>query len=86
MSHSYTQIACMKVENRTDNVPRMQKVLTDYGCLISARLGLHKTQPECENEGLIIFTMESRDKAMNQNCVNDLNAIDGITVKTVEFD
>ncbi|KAL0242438.1 hypothetical protein GEMRC1_005001 [Eukaryota sp. GEM-RC1] len=84
--NNYSQVACLSVLDRFKNVPKVQQILTDYGCNIQARIGLHETDPECSTKGLIILAMDTRNSNMSQRCLDELNSVQGVSVKTVEFD
>jgi len=44
------------VTNRTEEVPRLQSVLSEYGCYIRTRLGLHEvTEGACSPGGILIL-------------------------------
>jgi hypothetical protein len=45
----------VQIGNRVVNVPEVQKVLTQYGCNIKTRLGLHEVDAKaCSSTGLLI--------------------------------
>jgi len=73
------------IQNRGENALRVQQVLTEYGCFIKTRLGLHEVDENfCSTGGILILEMfgdlekcvEMRDK---------LKVIDGIDVKEMNF-
>jgi len=75
----------VQVTNRVENILDVQKILTEYGCNIKTRLGLHDvTESHCSNVGLLILEtygneadilrMEAKLKKMN-----------GLTVKKMVF-
>ena len=46
------------ITNRVKRVPEIQKVLTEFGCSIKTRLGLHEADAKvCSPNGLIILEM-----------------------------
>ena len=46
----------IQVTNRVEKIPDVQKILTDYGCNIRTRLGLHEvSQKVCSQFGLLIL-------------------------------
>lgn len=46
----------VQVTNRVENVLDVQKILTEYGCNIKTRLGMHEvTESICSNVGLLII-------------------------------
>ena len=78
-------IVIISVEKRQEISAKVQKVLTEFGCIIQTRLGLHNSSKDsCSSNGLII--LECLD---NMEEVNKLNAellkIDGIKVKVVNI-
>ena len=49
------QLLAVLIDNRKVHAPKVQKVLTVYGCLIKTRLGIHDgVLDNCSNEGLLI--------------------------------
>jgi hypothetical protein len=51
-------IMLVLVGNRKESAVEVQKVLTETGCFIKTRLGLHDGTPEqCTNTGLIILEL-----------------------------
>ena len=78
----------IQIDNRFDEVAEVQRVLTDNGCIIKTRLGLHQ-QPEnqdlCTEKGLILLELipdcgEKCDKLEQQ-----LKSVKGIQVRKMEF-
>ena len=46
----------VQVTNRLENIQDVQKILTEYGCNIKTRLGLHEvTESHCSTVGLLIL-------------------------------
>ena len=46
------------LENRRSEAVKVQKVLTDFGCIIKTRLGIHDgVLDKCSNTGLIILEL-----------------------------
>jgi len=51
------------VGKRSKTAQELQKVLTEYGCIIKTRLGLHETHPEkCTEVGLVILELSGERK------------------------
>ncbi len=70
------------VAQRTKHTAKVQKILTDYGCSIRTRIGLHEAaEGACSPNGLILLEVVSR--------VTDLTAalaqVPGVTVKKMVF-
>jgi len=76
----------VSISQRTESVPQVQSILTECGCHIKTRLGLHEvTDNLCSPAGLLILEMHGDDAAI-AHCESKLNAIDGVQVKRMEFD
>ncbi|MBN1864130.1 MAG: hypothetical protein JW808_04455 [Victivallales bacterium] len=74
------------VTERLKSAIDVQKVLTEFGCLIKTRLGLHELSDRCESpNGLLILEMEGDEKRIKQ-MVSKLKKIQGIDVKGMIFD
>jgi glycine cleavage system regulatory protein len=70
---------------RVQNVNEMQQVLTDSGCIIKTRLGIHDaSEDSCSNEGLIILNLiGSQDEIAHLEEM--LNQIPGIKAKNIRL-
>jgi hypothetical protein len=78
-------IVGVHITNRVKHVPDVQKVLTEFGCSIKTRLGLHEANAAvCSPNGLILLEMVGDDKASNQ-MARKLRAIEGIEVQKMVF-
>lgn len=74
------------VTDRINHVSEVQQVLTEYGCNIKTRLGLHDADKNfCSPTGLLILEMISDSQAANEMS-EKLNAIEGVEVQTMLFD
>lgn len=79
-------MACCNVmsiltNSRVQNVPEMQKVLTESGCIIKTRLGIHDAGEDfCSNEGLIILHLVGSEEEIAR-LEQNLNQIPGIKAK-----
>lgn len=80
------QIMVIKVNQRVQNAEMLQKVLSNYGCSIRTRLGLHEAGigDSCANDGLILLQLAvgSADFAA---FAAELNAIHGVVAQLVEI-
>jgi hypothetical protein len=64
---------------------QVQGVLTEYGCLIKTRLGLHETSPDhCSPYGLVLLELVGDDAHM-QRFFDALAQVNGIEVKRMVF-
>jgi len=74
------------IPSRSRNVPEVQKVLTDYGCNIKTRLGLHDVSDSaCSPTGLIVLETFG-DEAAIAEMEAKLKAIDGVQIQQMAFD
>lgn len=75
----------MRLESRRHNAELLQKTLTENGCNIRVRLGLHDTSPEyCAEDGLIILQPCGEKETLEQ-LVDSLNALEGVTAKLMDL-
>jgi hypothetical protein len=75
----------VKVTNRLNDVPAVQKVLSDHGCNIKTRLGLHDVDNKtCSTQGLLILELFGKDADL-EFMEKKLKKIKGIVVKKMVF-
>ena len=77
-------VMTLLVNHRTKNSTMLQSVLTESGCIINTRLGLHDTGNACSEEGLIILHLSGKDADIKK-LEKNLNLIDGITAKNTKL-
>lgn len=83
-------MACYNVmsvltNKRVQNVNEMQQVLTESGCIIKTRLGIHDAGEDfCSNEGLIILHLIGSEADIVQ-LEEKLNQIPGIKAKNSQL-
>jgi hypothetical protein len=74
------------VHNRVKRIPNVQTVLTEFGCNIKTRIGLHDTDGSfCSPNGLILLELVG-DEAQCDELARKLGAMDGVEVQKIEFD
>jgi hypothetical protein len=74
-------IMLVLVGKRRESAVQVQKLLTDYGCYIKTRLGLHDaSESVCSEDGLIILELVG-DKAKQQELFNALKNVPCLNVK-----
>lgn len=74
------------VSNRVEEVPAVQKILTDYGCNIKTRLGLHEAgSATCSSKGLLLLELVGEDATIAE-MASKLKSIAGVQVQTMVFD
>lgn len=81
MKHS--TIMAILIDKRTDAAPEVQQILTDYGCLITTRLGMHESST-CADEGMIILDLNASQSKVTK-LKTALQAIAGVNVKSMEL-
>lgn len=74
----------IRTENRRGNADAIQKVLTEHGCNIKMRLGLHETGDFCSDEGLILLELADHSGEIG-DLKEALVAIGGIKVNSMEI-
>jgi hypothetical protein len=83
---SCSTIMAILQENRVDTAPKVQDILTEYGCNIRVRLGLHDAAlGVCTNTGLILLQLCGEDK-LNKELEEKLNSVPHVKVKTMSLD
>ena len=79
----------IQVGFREDDVPEVQKLLTEYGCYIKTRIGVHDAEPDkevCSEIGIILleFVTGADDKVAELE--GKLSEIESVDVKKMEFE
>jgi len=75
----------VQVTNRLENILDVQKILTEYGCNIKTRLGLHDvSESHCSTVGLLILETYG-DEADILQLESKLGQMKGLTVKKMVF-
>ena len=77
----------IQIGDRNSDAVKVQELLTEYGCYIKTRLGLHDSggSGSCSATGLILleFVDESEDKV--KELESKLATLDNISVRRMEF-
>jgi hypothetical protein len=75
----------VQVTNRVENIPGVQEILTEYGCNIKTRLGLHDvTESHCSSAGLLILETYGNEAEIVKMEAK-LKKTKGLTVKKMVF-
>jgi hypothetical protein len=75
----------IQLKNRVKHAPEIQPILTEYGCYIKTRLGLHDVHNElCEPAGIILLETHGDEKKIAQ-LEKKLKATKGIILKKMDF-
>ena len=78
-------IMLVLLENRRERSTEVQQALSEMGCFIKTRIGLHDGTPEeCTNTGLIILELVGDQKAKN-DLYDRLKVIPQVSVQLVEL-
>ena len=74
------------ISDRVKKVPDVQKVLTQFGCNIRTRIGLHHVDDQsCSPRGLILLELYGDEKVFGElSCT--LSAIEGVEVQKMVFE
>jgi len=73
------------VQDRVKKAPDIQKILTEYGCNIKTRIGLHEVSDNyCSGSGVILLEMVG-DSNKADELASKLNSYDGIEVQKMVF-
>lgn len=79
------KVVLIKIDHRATEAVRVQGILTDFGCNIKTRLGLHEVSNEfCANDGLVVLEVEG-EKDIVAQMIDKLNAIEHVTAKLIEM-
>ena len=74
------------ITDRIHHVDSVQHLLTEYGCSIRTRLGLHEANKGfCSPNGLLLLEMTDED-AKATELMDKLNAIEGVEAQKMTFD
>ena len=74
------------ITDRVHHVNPVQHLLTDYGCSIRTRIGLHEAEEGfCSPNGLVLLEMVD-DQVKADELADKLNAVEGVEVKKMVFD
>jgi hypothetical protein len=76
----------IQVTNRVEKIPDVQKILTEYGCNIKTRLGLHEVSKSvCSSLGLLLLDTYG-DEAEILEMEKKLKKVKGLVVKKMTFE
>ncbi|WP_319586084.1 hypothetical protein [uncultured Desulfobulbus sp.] len=76
----------IKISNRMKNVPHMQTILSEFGCNIKTRLGLHDvSETSCSPNGLLILELHGEEESIIAMEAK-LREVPGIDIQKMVFD
>lgn len=74
----------VKLGNRTNLAIDFQKILTEFGCYIKTRLGLHDVADnKCSPNGVILLEVINDEEAIKLE--NELKKLSDTVVQTMKF-
>ncbi len=74
------------VTERLKHASKVQQYLSEYGCQIKTRLGLHDASDDyCSANGLLILEMVGADTKIAE-LKDKLNALEGVEVQQMVFE
>lgn len=80
-----TIVLGIQLKNRVVVASDVQKVLTDYGCNIKTRIGLHEANDgSCSPNGLILLQIHGGEKVADE-MVQKLKKLDGVNIQKMVF-
>jgi len=78
-------IMAILVESRSSEAQKLQKVLSENGCVIKTRLGIHDTADDkCSDSGVIILNLTGTDEEID-SLEKELNSLKGIKAKIIRL-
>jgi len=78
-------IMIVKIGGRREHFPKVQEVLSRFGCAIKVRLGLHETENVCSEEGILILQLTGEKDEM-LGLEKSLNELPSVKAKLVILD
>lgn len=76
----------VQITNRIKNVPQLQALLSEYGCNIKTRLGLHEVgDANCSMKGLLLLEMFGEEAAILE-MEKKLKEIEGVNIQKMVFE
>ena len=74
------------ISGRVEHIAEVQKALTEHGCNIRTRLGLHDVSENyCSPSGVLVLDMFGNEGLCNE-LFEKLNAIEGVEAQKMVFD
>jgi hypothetical protein len=79
------KVVLVKIDHRSTEAVKVQSILTEFGCNIKVRLGLHEVSKEaCANDGLIILEVDGDKRKVNK-LVSQLNKVEYVQAQLIEM-
>lgn len=85
-AHPNHMIFGVHITDRVHKAPDVQVLLTQYGCNIKTRIGLHHVDDNvCSPRGLILLEMFGDERVCNE-LADKLSAVEGVEVQKMLFE
>jgi hypothetical protein len=79
------KIVLIKIDHRSQEAALVQGILTEYGCNIKVRLGLHEASNEfCAQDGMVILHVDGKPEELTA-MLDKLNKVDYVQAQLMEF-
>lgn len=79
-----TTIMAVTIDNRFEDAPKFQEVITKNGCIIRTRLGLHEVD-SCSQKGLILLQLCGKDADI-EALGREINSLHSTQAKWMKID
>jgi len=79
------KVVLIKIDHRSSEATKVQGILTQYGCSIKVRLGLHEVSRDyCANDGLVVLEIDAASNELDE-MLKALNAVDYVQARLIEM-
>lgn len=78
-----TIIIGIKLPDKINNAVELQKILTEFNCIIKMRIGINNSSIFCSSTGIVLLQIENQDKAIELE--KELIEISGIELQRMVF-
>ncbi len=86
MNNDLHIIMAVHVTDRVEKAGEVQKALSEYGCYIKTRIGLHDASENyCSTNGIILLEMLNDEKKATE-LEQSLSTVHGVEVRKIVFD
>jgi len=76
----------VQLQERMKDATKFQSILSQYGCHISTRLGLHMAAPEtCESSGIILLEFADGSEREAEKFEQEVMSLGQVTIKKMIF-
>ncbi len=79
------KVILVKIDHRSSEATKVQDILTEFGCNIKVRLGLHEVSKDyCANDGLIVLEVKGSEDEL-QALISKLSAVNYVQAQMIEM-